>query len=216
MLSRFSSHIRKKPITISVERRNTETLSTSSLEAILPPSVIKYVTATKSFVSPTKIVKEQKTLSTGSLESISAPSENKYITATKSAPSETTFISNKNIIDAFHQEILQYSAKYIKRNIDLYDAEQKTMTLVNTLLDYGTEIPTAENFEIIINGIHSPGVYTIKQNGYNVVITFNETLFSFDGLQTENVIVIGKLLDVALLTEEDTIITDETGQALIL
>jgi hypothetical protein len=173
-----------------------ELLSTSSLENILPPSAQKYITGTKTLSIGNKIVNIQKEISTGSLETITPPSETKYLASTKSSPIEKTIISTKNIIDDFHQEILEYSARYIKRHISFWDADKNTITVANVLLDYGTEGPTADNFEVIINGIHSPTIYTVKQNGNDIVISFSERLFSYDGLQIENIIVIGKLLDL--------------------
>jgi len=216
MLNRFNPYTKKRSSSPIINRRSIETPSTESLEATLPPSLKKYITGTKTVTSTTKIVKEQKVLSTGSLENIVEPSDKKYETGVRSAPAGTKIVSD-NIINDFHQEILQYSARYVKKHIDWWSEEENSITLANTLLDYGTEGPDENNFEVIVNGIHSPAIYTIKQDGNNIVVNFTERLFSFDGLQKENVIIIGKLLDIALITQQnDIVITDEDGEPLIL
>lgn len=110
----------------------------------------------------------------------------------RSNSNSSTLTNNKGKINSFYQEILQYSAKYVKKQIDAFDNVANTLTLYNTTLDYGTETPTAENFEILTFGLHIPGDYVINQIDNSVVIKLNERYIDFDNITLEDIYVFGK------------------------
>lgn len=215
-----STNIRKFQKLVIPHRQTEIADITGSLSSITPPAKTKFVPGIRQYNGGSKVVKQEKEISTGSLENLQPPVKKFTETGIKENPTPITYIPNINTLNNFDQEIFEYSARYIQKHIDWWNEEENSITLANTLLDYGTEGPGPENFEVIINGIHSPLIYDVKQDGINVIVTFNERLFSYDGLEKENVIIIGKLLDIALLTERLTdnsvVITDENGQALIL
>lgn len=129
---------------------------------------------------------------TGSLNNIEIPTTNKFNSNVRSNPNPTKLINNKGKINNFYQEILQYGARYVKKNIDAFDNVANTLTLYNTTLDYGTESPTAENFEILTFGLHIPGDYVINQIGNDIVITLNERYIDFDNITLGDIYVFGK------------------------
>jgi hypothetical protein len=129
---------------------------------------------------------------TGSLLNIELPTTSSYQSYTKSNPNPIKLVNNKNKISNFHNEILQYSARYAKKHIDAFDNVANTLTLYNATLDYGTESPTAENFEILTFGLHIPGDYVINQIGNDVIITLNERYIDFDNITLGDIYVFGK------------------------
>jgi hypothetical protein len=118
---------------------------------------------------------------TGSLTNIELPTENKFNSNVRSNPNPIKLVNNKGRIHDFHTEILEYSALYVKKDVTLFDSGSQTLTIKNTILAYGTEEPTSENFEVLINGIHLPGVYKINQIENDVVVTIydNKTSSGF-------------------------------------
>ena len=86
----------------------------------------------------------------------------------------------------------------------------------NVALDYGTEGTSAENFEILVNGLHLPGNYTIKEVGYNVVITFFDDLIDYDSVTTNDIEVFGKFIDIVLDTEDYFDILTENDENIII
>jgi hypothetical protein len=162
---------------------------------------------------------------TGSLTNIELPTENKFNSNVRSNPNPIKLVNNKGRIHDFHTEILEYSALYVKKDVTLFDSGSQTLTIKNTILAYGTEEPTSENFEVLINGIHLPGVYKINQIENDVVVTIydNKTssgfpVLDFNILPGSNIQVIGKLIDVPLAIESsyDIIINTEDGKDIII
>jgi hypothetical protein len=115
---------------------------------------------------------------------------------TRSNPNPITITNNTNTINDFHTEILKFGARYVSRQIDAYDNDLNTLTIYSASLDYGTEGASAENFEILVNGLHVAGNYTIKEVGNNVVITLGGEYIEFDTVQTGDVYVFGKFLPI--------------------
>ena len=153
---------------------------------------------------------------TGSLENIQIPSENTFNSNVRSNPTPTKLINNKGKIKDFHTEILQFGARYIERTIDTFDSVENTLTLYNTALDYGTEGATPDNFEVIVNGLHLPGIFTINQIGNNVVIKLLEDFIDYEIMSTTNIYVIGKLVDIVLDTEDYFDLRTENDENIII
>jgi hypothetical protein len=135
---------------------------------------------------------------------------------TKSNPNPIKLVNNKTKISDFYQEILENSARYNQRVIDEFDNNTNTLTIYNVTLDYGTEGASPNNFEVLVFGLHIPGNYTIKEVGNNVVITLNEQYIDYDNVTVNDIYVMGKLVDVSVATEDDSIIITESGLDIII
>jgi hypothetical protein len=153
---------------------------------------------------------------TGSLLNIVIPTNTKFQSKTKSNPNPIKLVNNKTTISDFHQEILEHSARYVQRNVDEFDNNTNTLTIYNVTLDYGTEGASPNNFEVLVFGLHIPGNYTIKEVGNNVVITLNEQYIDYDNVTINDIYVMGKLVDVPVATEDDSIIITESGLDIII
>ena len=154
---------------------------------------------------------------TGSLLNIELPSSASYQSYIRSNPNSTKLVNNKNKISEFHNEILQFSGRIVSRIIDAFDNTGfGTLTIYNVALDYGTEGASADNFEILVYGLHIPGNYTIKEIGNNVVITLNDRYIDFDSVTINDIYVIGKLIEIPIATEDGFIITTEDGLDIII
>ena len=90
------------------------------------------------------------------------------------------------------------------------------MTILNAQLDYGTEGASADNFELLVYGLNIPGDYSVKEVGNNVVITLNDEYIDFDNVTLNDIYVIGKLKDIVIGTEFDTILSTENDEEIIL
>ena len=118
---------------------------------------------------------------------------NKFNSNTKSNPNPIKLVNNKNKIEAFHNEILQFSGRMISKGIDTFDNTGfGTLTIYSASLDYGTEGASAENFEVLVYGLHLPGHYTIKEQNGNVVITLLDNYIDYDSVTINDIYVIGK------------------------
>ena len=130
---------------------------------------------------------------TGSLLNIEAPTTNKFNSNTKSNPNPIKLVNNKNKIEAFHNEIVQFSGRMVSKQIDAFDNTGfGTLTIYSASLDYGTEGASPENFEILVYGLHLPGHYTIKEQNGNVVITLLDNYIDYDSVTINDIYVIGK------------------------
>ena len=135
---------------------------------------------------------------------------------TKSNPNPIKLVNNKTKISDFYQEILENSARYNQRMVDEFDNTTNTLTIYNVTLDYGTEGASPNNFEVLVFGLHIPGNYKIKEVGNNVVITLNEQYIDYDNVTVNDIYVMGKLVDVPVATEDDSIIITESGLDIII
>jgi hypothetical protein len=140
----------------------------------------------------------------------------KFNSHTKSNSNPIKVVNNKTIISDFYQEILENSARKAERYVDGFDNVANTLTINNVVLDYGTEGASPNNFEILVYGLHIPGNYTIKEVGNDVVITLNEYYIDYDNVTVDDIYVIGKLVDVPVATEDDSIIITEDGLDIII
>ena len=125
-------------------------------------------------------------------------------------------VNNKTKISEFHNEILQHSARYVSRNVDTFSNVENTLTIYNVSLDYGTEGASAENFEVLVFGLHIPGDYTVNQIGNNVIVKLNSQYIDFDSVTISDIYVIGKLVDIPIATEDSFNITTEDGLDIII
>lgn len=153
---------------------------------------------------------------TGSLLNIEIPTTSSFQSHTRQNPNPIKLVNNKNTINNFYQEILEHSARYISRRIDEFDNIKNTLTIYNTVTDYGTEAANSDNFEILVFGLHIPGDYTIDNVGNNVVITLNNEYIDFDNVTVNDIYVIGKLVDVPVSSEDNTILSTESDLDLII
>ena len=153
---------------------------------------------------------------TGSLQNIEIPTNTKFQSKTRSNPNPIKLVNNKTTISDFYQEILEHSARYVQRNVDVFDNNTNTLTIYNVSLDYGTEGASPNNFEILVFGLHIPGNYKIEEVGNNVVITLNEEYIDYDNVTINDIYVMGKLVDVPVATEDDSIIITEDGLDIII
>jgi hypothetical protein len=118
----------------------------------------------------------------------------KFNSNTKSNPNPIKVVNNKTTISDFYQEILENSARYVKRSVDSFNSDGfGTLTILNAQLDYGTEGASADNFELLVYGLNIPGDYSVKEVGSDVVITLNGEYIDFDDVTLNDIYVMGKL-----------------------
>jgi hypothetical protein len=153
---------------------------------------------------------------TGSLQNIQIPNNTKFESKTRSNLNSIKLVNNKTKISDFYQEILENSAKINERIIDEFDNVRNTLTIKNVTLDYGTEGASPNNFEILVFGLHIPGNYKIEEIGNDVVITLGAEYIDFDNVSINDIYVIGKLIDVALDTEDYFDLLTENDENIIL
>jgi hypothetical protein len=153
---------------------------------------------------------------TGSLLNIEIPTNTKFESKVRTNPNPIKLVNNKTTISDFYQEILENSARYNQRIIDEFDNNTNTLTIYNVTLDYGTEGASPNNFEVLVFGLHIPGNYKIEEVGNNVVITLNEQYIDYDNVTINDIYVMGKLVDVPVATEDDSIIITESGLDIII
>jgi hypothetical protein len=153
---------------------------------------------------------------TGSLANIEIPTNTKFQSKTRSNTNTANVVNNKSTINDFYLEILQNSARKVTRNVDIFDNNLNTLTIYNAYLDYGTEGASPDNFEILVYGLHIPGDFTIKEIGNDVVIKLNEYYIDYDNVTIDDIYVIGKLVEIPIATENDSIIITESGLDIII
>ena len=154
---------------------------------------------------------------TGSLLNIEIPTSSSFESHTRVNPNPIKLVNNKNKIQSFYDEVLQFGGRSIRRNIDAFDNTGfGTLTIYNVSLDYGTEGASPENFEILVYGLHLPGHYIVKEVGNNVVITLLDNYIDYDSVTINDIYVIGKLVDVPVTDEDNTILSTESDLDLII
>jgi hypothetical protein len=153
---------------------------------------------------------------TGSLLNIPIPTNTKFQSQTKSNQNSTIVRNNKNVTNKGNLDILQYSAKYIESGISLYDPTLNQFIIYNMLLDYGTEEPNVNNFEIVMGGLYLPDIYSIYQSGSAVVVQLNENYIDYNDFSISDVTIYGKLLPVEIETENEFNLETENDENIIL
>ena len=130
---------------------------------------------------------------TGSLLNVELPTTSSFESHTRINPNLTKLVNNKNKIQSFYDEVLQFSGRSIKKGINAFDNTGfGTLTIYSSSLDYGTEGASPENFEVLVYGLHLPGHYTIKEQNGNVVITLLDNYIDYDSVTVNDIYVIGK------------------------
>lgn len=142
--------------------------------------------------------------STGSIEEIindgiTAPK--KFQSNAKVSEYQTKHVFTNNITNEFHKEILQYSARYIYVSASVIDktpanADESVLNRIiinNRTLDYGTETIGPENFEVFIDGLHMPGIFSISQSGSNIEIKINDYWLIDDRVPPQDIKAFGKI-----------------------
>lgn len=135
---------------------------------------------------------------------------------TRLNPNPTKIVNNKSTISDFYLEILQHSARKVTRMVDEFNNTLNTLTIYNAYLDYGTEGASPNNFEILVYGLHIPGNFTIAEVGNNVVISLNDRYIDFDSVTINDIYVIGKIVDIPIITEDNINIATEDGLDIII
>lgn len=123
---------------------------------------------------------------------------------TKSNDNPIKLVSTKNIIEEFHLDILKYSARYVQKSVDeivksAINADESTLQkliIYNVLLDYGTEQPGPENFEVLIDGLHLPGIFVVNQVNSNIEIVLTEYWVIDNRVLGADIKVFGKIKDL--------------------
>lgn len=123
---------------------------------------------------------------------------------TKSNDNPIKLVSTKNIIEEFHLDILKYSARYIQKSVDEIvkneiDVDESTLQkliIYNVLLDYGTDQPGPENFEVLIDGLHLPGIFVVNQVNSNIEIVLTENWIIDNRVLGSDIKVFGKIKDL--------------------
>ena len=217
MLNRFTSNTKKLNRVVSKINFNNlpDVLSaTASIQEIINDGIA----SPKNFQANTKKLKQSVSKvninnvpnlnsATGSIQEIindgiSAPKA--FQANTKVSESPTTYIFTNNITNEFHKEILQYSARYIYVSASVIDKTPATadesvlnrLIINNRTLDYGTEAIGPENFEVFIDGLHMPGIFSISQSGSNIEIKINDYWLIDNRVPPQDIKIFGKIKPV--------------------
>jgi hypothetical protein len=117
----------------------------------------------------------------------------KFNSNNKSNPNPTKLVNNKNKIQSFYNEILQFSGRTIKKGIDEFNnSGYGNLIIYSSSLDYGTEGASPENFEVMVYGLHIPGDYRIYEQNGNVIVSLNDAYIDFNNVSVGDIYVIGK------------------------
>lgn len=195
MLNPFNSYTRKNPYgPKTINRNGIENADiTGSLQNITEPT--KYTKSqyrNKSVqINPINLNSIENTDVTGSLQNITEPE--RYTKSQYRVKDSTIKTFNeKNRSLNFKNQIINFSAKQIEKQITSFDVGQNKLYISESVLDYDTEQITNENFELFYNGASVPFIYSVQQLNNDVVITFNENYIDYDNLQNSQVFVVGK------------------------
>ena len=217
MLNKFNSNSKRlTKIYSKVNLNNILDLAsvTESMQRIIDDGI----TAPKKFNSNTKhIGATQNIINTNNLLDLASVTESlqqiindgietpkPFNSNVKQNENPIKLVSTKNIIEEFHLDILKYSARYIQKSINeivkvsIGDDEStlKKLIIYNVLLDYGTEQPGPENFEVLIDGLHLPGIFIVNQNGSNIEIILTENWVIDDRVLASDIKVFGKIKEL--------------------
>lgn len=221
MLRQFSSNTRKLNRVIAKINPNNLVDSdlTGSLLKIEIPSSTKYQSKTRQAVFSSVVNSNNlntESYLTSSLLNIQLPTSQSLQSHTRSNPNPIKIVNNDNVINDFNSQIFEYSARNIQKAISEFDVPNNALIIKNTLLDYGTEDVTAENFEIFMFGLHIPTDFDVKQIDNNVVILLNDDYVDFDNTTINDIYVCGKFADINLDTENLIDLLTEDGEEIII
>lgn len=153
---------------------------------------------------------------TGSLLNISKPNNIRFQSQTKTNQNTATIKNNKNVTSKANLDILQYSARYVESGISAFYTGSNQLIINNVILDYGTEQPNANNFEIVMGGLYIPDIYNIYQSGSSVVIQLTENYIDYNDFSLSDVVVYGKLLNIDFTTDDGYELETENDENIIL
>jgi hypothetical protein len=201
MLNKFNSHSRKlNRVVPKINLNNLTNLDlTGSINLIEIPIEQSYESNYRKNPFTVNVINTNNTIVdvTGSLSLVDVPIDRQYDSFVRSSDYQTNVINNKPNIEEFHNQILQYSARYVKKVISGFDSGSQQFYISSSILDYGTTEPTSDNFEIMVDGLHIPDIYKVEQSGSSIVIQILETgVVDWDLLDNnDRVVVYGKFLN---------------------
>jgi len=201
MLNKFNSHSRKlNRVVPKINLNNLTNLDlTGSINLIEIPIEQSYESNYRKNPFTVNVTNTNNTIVdiTGSLSLVDVPIDRQYNSFVRNSDYQTNVINNKPNIEEFHNQILQYSARYVKKIISGFDSGSQQFYISSSILDYGTTEPTSDNFEIMVDGLHIPDIYKVEQSGSSVVIQILETgVVDWDLLDSnDRVVVYGKFLN---------------------
>lgn len=221
MLNRFSANSRKTNRVIAKINPNNLVNAdlTGSLLNIPIPSTNKFQSRSRNSLVSTivnDISLNTQSYLTSSLLNIELPSSQSFQSQTRSNANPIKLVNNTNTINDFHAQIFDYSARYVKRVVNEIDSENNTLIIYNTLIDYGTEDVSYQNFEIFVFGLGIPTDFTVKQVGLNIEIKLNNTYIDFDTTTVSDIYVYGKFVSIIVDTEDSINLSTEDGEVIIL
>lgn len=153
---------------------------------------------------------------TGSLMNIQIPNNKTFQSQIRPNPTPNKIINNSNNILQFHNQLFEYSARYVKKSISAFNILNNELIIKNTLLDYNTENVISENFEIFVGGLHIPNDFDVREVENNVVIKLYGNYIDFQNTEPSDVYAFGKFLDVILDTENSIDLLTEDGSKIII
>jgi hypothetical protein len=156
---------------------------TGSLSSIIVPTIHSGSSRVKKQNGDSVVVNRNNYVNanlTGSLSAITIPVVYTGSSKTRQQSSQPTVINLKPITDLFQQQIFQYGGEYILKRISYFNSSSNQLIITSSTLDYGTDAVSPDNFEILYNGIHIPGLYTVEQSGSNVVVTMQKQYIQYD------------------------------------
>jgi hypothetical protein len=201
MLNKFNSYSRKlNRVVPKINLNNLTNLDlTGSINLIEIPTEQSYESNYKKNPFTFNVTNTKNTIVdvTGSLSLVDVPIDRQYDSFVRNSDYQTNVINNKPNIEEFHNQILQYSARYVKKVISGFDSGSQQFYISSSILDYGTTEPTSDNFEIMVDGLHIPDIYKVEQSGSSVVIQLLKTgVVDWDLLDSnDRVVVYGKFLN---------------------
>lgn len=201
MLNKFNSYSRKlNRVVPKINLNNLTNLDlTGSINLIEIPPEQSYESNYRKNPFTFNVINTNNTIVdiTGSLALVDLPIDKQYDSFVRNSDYQTNVINNKPNIEEFHNQILQYSARYVKKVISGFDSGSQQFYISSSVLDYGTTEPTSDNFEIMVDGLHIPDIYKVEQSGSSVVIQILETgVIDWDLLDNnDRVVVYGKFLN---------------------
>ena len=201
MLNKFNSYSRKlNRVVPKINLNNLTNLDlTGSINLIEMPTEQSYESNYRKNPFTFNVTNTSNTVVdiTGSLSLVDVPIDRQYDSFVRNSDYQTNVINNKPNIEEFHNQILQYSARYVKKIISGFDSGSQQFYISSSMLDYGTTEPTSDNFEIMVDGLHIPDIYKVEQSGSSVVIQILETgVVDWDLLDNnDRVVVYGKFLN---------------------
>lgn len=140
---------------------------------------------------------------TASLEGVIEP-EKPIQAETKISNKPPKIVSTKKIISDYYLGLTSFAARYITKDVTTIvktpyrsgESILNKLIIENTKLDYGSEEYQAENFEVFIDGLHTPGIFSLIENGNNVEIVFNERWIIDDRVEPSSIKVFGKFKEI--------------------